>query len=249
MWLDNELGYHSGLLISHSISTLTYLIHVHVPSLSTFLLKVWLDKCCIDQNDIEANLMCLPVFLAGCNRLLVLSGETYLQRLWCVMELMIFLEMGDGVGRPGGRITLRSLWGDTDTADAQLREAYDAFDIRDTTCFLPEDKEQLLGIVEEAFASFDQFNGAVRSMLRTALNTRLAQQRQHENARWKHGRRPVGEGGGGDDDNRKLAAMLEQRLGDLETKMDRILAAIERGWSPAAVEDAAVAGVGKAKTG
>ena len=43
--------------------------------------KLWIDKYCIDQNNIEDSLACLPVFLAGCKKLLVLCGETYLQRL------------------------------------------------------------------------------------------------------------------------------------------------------------------------
>ena len=48
---------------------------------------LWLDKACIDQDDIEASLACLPVFLAGCSTLLVVPGLTYTSRLWCVMEL------------------------------------------------------------------------------------------------------------------------------------------------------------------
>ena len=55
---------------------------------------VWLDKACIKQTSIEDSLPCLPVYLAGCSRLLVLAGKTYLKRLWCVMELFIFLRMG-----------------------------------------------------------------------------------------------------------------------------------------------------------
>jgi len=38
--------------------------------------------------------MCLPVFLASCNELVILAGETYLLRLWCVVEVFCFLEMG-----------------------------------------------------------------------------------------------------------------------------------------------------------
>ena len=55
---------------------------------------VWLDKACIKQTSIEDSLPCLPVYLAGCSRLFVLAGKTYLKRLWCVMELFIFLRMG-----------------------------------------------------------------------------------------------------------------------------------------------------------
>lgn len=48
------------------------------------------DKACIDQNNIQQSLACLPVFLAGCQTLLVVAGSTYCSRLWCVMELFTF---------------------------------------------------------------------------------------------------------------------------------------------------------------
>ena len=41
---------------------------------------LWLDKACIDQTNIDTNLACLPVFLSGCNSLLVLAGPTYATR-------------------------------------------------------------------------------------------------------------------------------------------------------------------------
>ena len=51
---------------------------------------IWLDKACIDQNNIQQSLACLPIFLAGCQTLLVVAGPTYCSRLWCVMELFTF---------------------------------------------------------------------------------------------------------------------------------------------------------------
>ena len=45
-------------------------------------MRVPADKACIAQDDIQANLACLPVFLAGCKELLVLAGATYSTRLW-----------------------------------------------------------------------------------------------------------------------------------------------------------------------
>ena len=48
--------------------------------------RLWIDKYCIDQNNIEDSLACLPVYLAGCRRLVALCGATYLERLWCIME-------------------------------------------------------------------------------------------------------------------------------------------------------------------
>lgn len=56
--------------------------------------KLWIDKYCIDQNDVENSLACLPIYLASCSRLVVICGETYLERLWCITELFVFLEMG-----------------------------------------------------------------------------------------------------------------------------------------------------------
>eukprot|EP00931_Biecheleriopsis_adriatica_P025966 TRINITY_DN15838_c0_g2_i5.p1 TRINITY_DN15838_c0_g2~~TRINITY_DN15838_c0_g2_i5.p1 ORF type:complete len:525 (+),score=44.92 TRINITY_DN15838_c0_g2_i5:69-1577(+) len=55
---------------------------------------LWIDRYCIDQNNIEQSLAFLPVYLSGCKRLLILCGETYLKRLWCLMELLVFIEMG-----------------------------------------------------------------------------------------------------------------------------------------------------------
>merc|ERR1712217_437814 len=56
--------------------------------------RIWFDKACINQNNIEADLCGLPVFLSGCNKLLLLCGPTYLSRLWCVMELFTFVHIG-----------------------------------------------------------------------------------------------------------------------------------------------------------
>jgi len=55
---------------------------------------VWLDRLCIDQTAITESLPLLPVYLAGCNSLLVLAGPTYMQRLWCWVEIFVWLEIG-----------------------------------------------------------------------------------------------------------------------------------------------------------
>merc|ERR1712113_1070198 len=43
--------------------------------------RIWFDKACINQTDIEADLCGLPIFLGGSNELLVLCGPSYLSRL------------------------------------------------------------------------------------------------------------------------------------------------------------------------
>ena len=55
------------------------------------------DKACIDQIDPvkkEKGINCLPIFLAGCQTLLIVAGPTYCSRMWCVMEIFTFMRMG-----------------------------------------------------------------------------------------------------------------------------------------------------------
>jgi hypothetical protein len=49
----------------------------------------WLDCVCFDQADLSNSLRVLPVNIQACDRVLVLCGETYCTRLWCVWELYI----------------------------------------------------------------------------------------------------------------------------------------------------------------
>ena len=58
---------------------------------------VWLDKGSIDQQNISENLACLPVYMAGCKALLVLAGPSYGSRLWCLIELFVWVRMGGSV--------------------------------------------------------------------------------------------------------------------------------------------------------
>lgn len=54
---------------------------------------LWLDKVCIEQTAVQDDLRCLPIFLAGCNRLVITCGATYTQRLWCCLELFVHMLM------------------------------------------------------------------------------------------------------------------------------------------------------------
>jgi len=118
---------------------------------------LWIDKFCIDQTNINDNLLCLPVFLSGCKRLLVLAGDTYLTRLWCIVELFVFLQMG---GSPGD-IRLRDL--------EDVHEQVATFDANMATCFDPDDKQHLLSIVEAGSDGMDTFNAQVQGILLDAL--------------------------------------------------------------------------------
>merc|ERR1712137_503168 len=51
----------------------------------------WLDKVCIDQTNLADGLRVLPINVMQCHKMLVLCGETYARRLWCLWELFTLL--------------------------------------------------------------------------------------------------------------------------------------------------------------
>jgi len=110
------------------------------------------DRLCIDQKAITESLPLLPVYLAGCNSLLILAGPTYLQRLWCWVEIFVWLEIG-GDSRETVIYPL---------ADFSLA---DEMDVRHATCYLPEDTDRLLSTVDAStLHGVEGFNGRVRSL-------------------------------------------------------------------------------------
>ena len=84
----------------------------------------------------------------------MLVGPTYATRLWCVMELFTFIQMGGA----RERITVREL---CEGARAGLA----AFDAAKARCFLPKDKHKLLAVVEASFGDLRPFNRVVSALL------------------------------------------------------------------------------------
>ena len=125
---------------------------------------VWLDKACINQKRIDESLASLPVFLSGCEALIALCGKTYTQRLWCVMELFTFVQMGASPNRIrflvlGGEVESRHSMGATMSTDLLQH-----FDASNADCYNPEDRERLLGVIESSFGDLHVFNRVVRSL-------------------------------------------------------------------------------------
>ena len=121
-----------------------------------------LEHRCIDQDNIDDSLASLPVFLAGCNELLVLAGRTYPTRLWCVMELFVYVRMGGKRERLVSRLL-------DDSTDLATRLA--KFDAEDARCYLDNDRQKLLAVIEAAFGTFYLFNGLVRGIFSEATYT------------------------------------------------------------------------------
>eukprot|EP00400_MALV-I_sp_L67-5_P000596 gene596-1015_t len=124
---------------------------------------VWLDKACIDQSDISANLLCLPVFAAGCEKLLILAGKTYCERLWCIIEVFVFLRMGGDLDR----LVVLPIEQESEE-DAQSR--FESVDASHCKCALESDRQKLLGVVEQGFGNFNEFNTILRHVFRKRLN-------------------------------------------------------------------------------
>jgi len=154
---------------------------------------IWFDRLSIDQSTIATSIELLPVYLAGCQSVVALAGETYLTRLWCVMELFVFVETG------GDRITVLPIGQQARGATAApaiaspaatgapdhpgpaanqgpgggpgvdmtpgSREWAETFDVRSARCTLLSDTDRLMSTIEAAFEDTDAFNRRVRGLL------------------------------------------------------------------------------------
>ena len=121
------------------------------------------DKACIDQTNIDQSLACLPVFLSGCQILLIVAGPTYCSRLWCVMEIFTFLRMGGAKERIEIHLIANP---DQNQAAAkkELTAQLATFNAAEAQCFKQEDRQRLLAVIEAGFGNFSDFNKGVRSM-------------------------------------------------------------------------------------
>eukprot|EP00398_MALV-I-01_sp_L67-1_P000845 gene845-870_t len=131
--------------------------------------EVWLDKACIDQTHIPDDLLCLPIFTAGCQPLLILAGKTYTSRLWCIIEVFVFLKMGGGIDR----ISVLPI----NMTEQDAKAMFENVDASTSDCHLENDRQKLLGIVEHGFGNFSEFNQILRHVFRKRLSTVLGGER------------------------------------------------------------------------
>ena len=133
---------------------------------------IWLDKACINQGSIEESLKCLPIFLAHCERLVVLGGPLWPTRLWCIIELFTFLRVGGNANA----IVFLPLYGrdsatnSSSEADSDMCNSMKEFDVREAYCY-DADRDILLGAIESGYSSLDRFNDEISKALAVALRT------------------------------------------------------------------------------
>eukprot|EP00929_Paragymnodinium_shiwhaense_P073128 TRINITY_DN37176_c0_g6_i1.p1 TRINITY_DN37176_c0_g6~~TRINITY_DN37176_c0_g6_i1.p1 ORF type:complete len:196 (-),score=16.62 TRINITY_DN37176_c0_g6_i1:55-642(-) len=121
--------------------------------------RLWFDKVCINQADIQADLPCLPIFLAGCNTLLVTCGDTYTCRLWCCVELFVYMRMSESLGHDIDVCLLAESRNERQT----IVESWRNFDFRACECFDEGDKRRILDCFERNGGA-DGFNAYIRHL-------------------------------------------------------------------------------------
>lgn len=131
--------------------------------------SLWLDKVCVDQTTITQDLQCLPVFLAGCNSILVTSETTYASRLWCALELFVYFSMvtEDEARSPP---TVLLLAPDALTK-ACIHRSWLLFDVSVCDCFHEEDKARILNVMEQFPGGVLGFNNYIRGLASTMLGS------------------------------------------------------------------------------
>ena len=89
----------------------------------------------------------------ACQKLLVLNGETYTSRLWCVWELYTFFAISSDMSRM--QIEFLSAGDNVN--------GLSGFDVANAHCFDAVDEARLRGIIEAGGA--DRFNGEQKTRL------------------------------------------------------------------------------------
>jgi len=133
---------------------------------------VWLDKYCIDQSDKITDLRSLPLFLGGCKELVVLCGPSLLDRMWCVLELCMFGQMGSGPRAVTVLPVLRE--GHLATDKLAMRTAMYAFDVKNCQCSDSGDAGWIMGLLMDAFGNRANINKAVQKLVLGAEGVRGA---------------------------------------------------------------------------
>lgn len=135
----------------------------------------------LDQHQVAVSLACLPVYIAGCQRFVVLRGPTVLGRLWCIVELFTFLAMGgspDAIevvsfGDAPRLSDVRTTAPGEPLADAVRSESPgridledELFDARRASCATREDQMLLTSVIEAYPRGIDALNAELLAALR-----------------------------------------------------------------------------------
>jgi len=106
----------------------------------------WLDKVCIDQENISDGLKVLCINVTACKKLLVVCGKTYFQRLWCMLELFIMFAFSQDEAVAAERIELIPIEADGVTRESIL-ESMSNFELEGAHCYDPNEEIKLRSVM------------------------------------------------------------------------------------------------------
>ena len=121
----------------------------------------WLDKVCIDQENISDGLKVLCINVTACKKLLVVCGKTYFQRLWCMLEMFIMFAFSQDEAVAAERIELIPLEADGVTRGSIL-ESMSNFELEGAHCYDPNEEIKLRSVM--AAVGEEQFVARMRSL-------------------------------------------------------------------------------------
>lgn len=116
----------------------------------------WLDKVCIDQNNIADGLRVLPINICACEKMLILCGETYPKRLWCAWEVCtLFSIIPQSMASKRINFVPLADANDSEKRDS-LRSELTNFDYMNARCYDPNEEYKLQSIISTLGSDFNQ---------------------------------------------------------------------------------------------
>ena len=120
--------------------------------------RLWLDRLCLDAFastvPLEVTVPLLPIFAAGSRQMLALVGSSYPSRLWCVLEVFVFLQ----VNQASQQLIFEPIDGE------DVEALFAAFDVNAARCSNKRDAHLLKAVIEATFGDLYEFNGVVRKL-------------------------------------------------------------------------------------
>eukprot|EP00929_Paragymnodinium_shiwhaense_P062569 TRINITY_DN31236_c0_g1_i10.p1 TRINITY_DN31236_c0_g1~~TRINITY_DN31236_c0_g1_i10.p1 ORF type:complete len:547 (-),score=17.61 TRINITY_DN31236_c0_g1_i10:468-1913(-) len=116
----------------------------------------WLDKVCIDQRRIGDGLKALPVNVMACKQVLVLCGETYPDRLWCIWELCVVLSFASQ------EQALERIRFEVFGQDSTVLDRLQKFEAKNARCYDPNEQHKLSHVIRTIGA--ERFDTQIRRL-------------------------------------------------------------------------------------
>lgn len=133
--------------------------------------RLWIDRFCVHPDHIAEYLTCLPVFMASCERLLMLVGPTFLSRYWCVFEAYLFVEMGHSTEEVDLRVLKSANMHASENVESVADFAIEAkkFKASECKCTVLADQLRIQTFIEIGCGIAPVFDRAVRSIVLRAF--------------------------------------------------------------------------------